>query len=529
MSFNLADLLEAAVDAAGDREVLVVGGRRLTYRDFDERANRLANHLAAAGVAAGDTVGLHLTNSTEYLEGMFAAFKLRAIPVNVNYRYVERELAHLYEDAGISALLYHRQFAPRVAAVAPPLKALLTVDDGSPKEAAPGSQDYDAALGAASADRRPADGRSGDDLYITYTGGTTGVPKGVVWRHEDIFKAAMGGGDLAQSGNYVSGPEELGQRVREQEQGVVALATPPLMHASAHWLACHQLFTGGKVVMAPQGRFDPATIWGLIDREKVMVLVIVGDAMARPLLDELTANGDRYDTSSLFVIASSGALLSASNKERLLELLPDRMVMDAFGSSETGVLGPRGQDGGGFTLNAQTAVLDENGRPVRPGSGRTGRLARRGHVPLRYLGDPQRSAKTFLEVDGERWALIGDEATVEADGTVKVLGRGSQCINTGGEKVYPEEVEEPLRGHPDVQDVVVVGVADERWGERVVAIVQAVAGQSVDVPALQAHARKHVAGYKVPRDIVLVDEVVRSPAGKPDYRWAKQVATQRLA
>ena len=529
MSFNLADLFEAAVDAAPDREVLVVGDRRLTYRVLDHRANRLANHLAAAGISAGNTVGLHLTNSSEYLEGMFAAFKLRAIPVNVNYRYVERELSHLYDDAGIAGLIYHRQFGPRVAAVAPAVKALLTVDDGSGEDAAPGAVDYDEALAAAGDERPAVAGRSSDDLYITYTGGTTGMPKGVVWRHEDIFKAAMGGGDLTQSGDYVSGPDELHKRISEMGDGIVALATPPLMHASAHWLACHNLFTGGKVVMVPQGRFDPATIWTLVGQEGVMVLVIIGDAMAKPLLDELTANPDRYDTSTLFVIASSGALLSGVNKRRLTELLPDRMIMDAFGSSETGVLGPRGQDGGGFTLNDQTAVLAQDGRPVAPGSGGVGRLARRGHVPLRYLGDPIKSAETFIEVDGVRWALIGDEATVEADGSVKVLGRGSQCINTGGEKVYPEEVEEPLRAHPRIEDVIIVGVPDERWGERVIAVVQPIAGATVDLQSVQDHARQHVAGYKIPRDIITVDRVVRSPAGKPDYRWAKQLAAQRLA
>ena len=526
MTFNLATLFEAAVDADPDREVLVVGDRRLTYAGLDERANRLADHLATAGIGAGDRVGLHLTNSSEYVEGMFAAFKLRAIPINVNYRYVERELAHLYDDAGITALLYHRAFADRVAAVSPAVKALLAVDDGSDAAPAPGSTPYDEALAAASPVRPDPAGRSGDDLYITYTGGTTGMPKGVVWRHEDIFKAAMGGGDLAQQGNYVSGPAELAQRIAEQEQGVVSLATPPLMHASAHWLACHSLFTGGKVVMAPHGRFDAPLIWRLVEQEKVLVLVIVGDAMARPLLDELEA-GD-HDFSSLWVIASSGAVLSRSSKERLLQLMPGRMIVDAFGSSETGVLGPRGQDGGGFQLNAQTAVIDADSRKVEPGSGRTGRLARRGHVPLRYLNDPERSAKTFVEIDGERWALIGDEATVAADGSVTVLGRGSECINTGGEKVYPEEVEEPLRGHPGIADVVVVGVPDERWGERVVAVVEPAAGATVDLGEVQAFARQHVAGYKVPRDLVMVERVVRSPAGKPDYRWARETARNQV-
>ena len=531
MTFNLADLFEAVADAIPDRVAIVAGERRLSYRELDERANRLAHHLAGRGIGPESRVGLQLMNGTEYVEGMLAAFKLRAVPINVNFRYVEGELRHLYEDAGLDALIYHRSFAPRVAAVAPgvsSLSTLLVAEDGSSEEPAAGSEGYDTAISASPAGRPGVAGRSSDDLYIVYTGGTTGLPKGVVWRHEDIFKAAMGGGDITQGGNHASGPEELAERVANQ-QGLVALATPPLMHSSAHWLAFHVLFTGGTLVLVPLGRFDPATIWELVTREKVFILVLVGDAMARPLVEELAANGDRYDASSLWVIGSGGAVLSASVKDRLLELLPDRMIADGFGSSETGILGSRsGQGGATFVVNEQTAVLDDEGRPVAPGSGTVGRLARRGHIPLRYHNDPAKTARTFVEADGVRWVLPGDMATVERDGTITLLGRGSLSINTGGEKVFPEEVEGPLRDHPGVADALVVGVPDERWGERVVAVVQPDPGAEPTLEALQAWCRERLAGYKVPRDLVLVDEVVRSPAGKPDYTWAKERATRTL-
>jgi acyl-CoA synthetase (AMP-forming)/AMP-acid ligase II len=531
MTFNLADLFEAVSDAIPDRLALVAGDRRLTYSELDGRANRLAHVLSGAGIGPGDHVGLQLMNGTEYLEGMLAAFKLRAVPVNVNYRYVEGELRHLFEDAELSALVYHRSFGPRVASVAPDvpgLKTFVVVDDGSKEAPVGGSIEYEAALGDAAADRPAAAGRSSDDLYMVYTGGTTGMPKGVVWRHEDIFKAAMGGGDITQGGNHVTGPEELAERVTAQ-QGVTALATPPLMHSSAHWLAFHQLFTGGALVLVPLGRFDPAQIWELVTGERVFILVVVGDAMARPLIEELRANGDRYATDSLWVIGSGGAILSNGAKEQLLELLPNRMIADGFGSSETGVLGSRSGGGGAtFVVNDQTAVLDDDGRPVEPGSATVGRLARRGHIPLRYHGDPEKTARTFLEADGVRWVLPGDMATVEPDGTIALLGRGSLSINTGGEKVFPEEVEMVLRDHPEVADAVVVGVPDERWGERVVAVVAPRASEGLTLESLQAGCRDRLAGYKVPRGLVEVDAIVRSPAGKADYAWAKARAIEVL-
>ena len=528
MTYNLADLFEAVVDADPGREVLVVGDRRLTYRELDDRANRLASVLAAAGVGAGDAVGLQLANGSEYVEGMLAAFKLSAVPVNINYRYVERELRHLYDDSGLVALIVHRSFAERAAAAlegAPPLRLLLDVPDGSSGSPAPGSTSYDDALAGASAERPDATRRSSDDLYLIYTGGTTGMPKGVVWRHEDIFKSAMGGGDLTQGGDHVSGPAELAERL--PANGITALAAPPLMHAAAHWLTFHQLFTGGKVVLLPLGRFDPAEVWKVIADEAVFNIVLVGDAMMKPLLDTFEAAPEAVSADGLWVLASSGAPLSQHNKDRLLRLLPGRMLIDSLGSSETGVLGAK--DGGTFKLNDSTTVLGEDNRPVLPGSGSTGKVARRGHVPLRYHNDPDKSARTFVEVDGVRWALTGDEAMLESDGTVKLLGRGSQCINTGGEKVYPEEVEEPVKAHPSVEDALVVGVPDERWGERVVAVVQTAAGVSLSLADLQEHVRGSVAGYKVPKDLVIVEKVMRSPAGKADYRWAKEAAVNALA
>jgi acyl-CoA synthetase (AMP-forming)/AMP-acid ligase II len=531
MTHNLADLFEAVTDAIPDRTAIVCGHGRLTYRELDERASRLANHLSATGIGPGDHVGLQLMNGTEYLEAMLAAFKIRAVPINVNFRYVAGELHYLFEDADLVALVYHRSFAPQVSAVAPGvpgLRTFLVVEDGSTESPVEGSVEYEAALSAVSAERPDGIGRSSDDVYCVFTGGTTGMPKGVVWRHEDIFKAAMGGGDITQGGNFAGGPEELAERVRNQ-QGLVALATPPLMHSSAHWLAFHVLFTGGTLVLVPLGAFDPKTIWRLVTEEKVFILVLVGDAMARPLLDELERGGDRYQADSLWVIGSGGAILSGTTKEKLLALLPNRMVADGFGSSETGILGSRsGQGGATFVVNEQTGVLDDEGRRVEPGSGTIGRLARRGHIPLRYHKDPEKTARTFVEADGVRWVLPGDMATVESDGTITLLGRGSLSINTGGEKVFPEEVEGPLRDHPGVADCLVVGVPDERWGERVVAVVEPTTGASPTLEELQAFCRERVAGYKIPRDLVIVERIVRSPAGKPDYAWAKELATKEL-
>jgi len=532
MELNLADLFESVADEIGDAEAMVAGERRLTYGQLDLRADRLAHHLAAAGVGAGDTVGVQLANGTEYVEAMLACFKIRAVPVNVNYRYVTRELEYLYSDAGLVALVFHRRFGPAVVPALVALadrRAVLEVDDGSPPTGA--ADDYEQALVAAPEGRMAAD-RSAGDLYCVYTGGTTGMPKGVLWRHDDIFFAAMGGGDPFASGNHITRPEELVQRVLRP--GVTALAIPPFMHAAGHWLAFSTLFGGGKLVTLPSGSFDPVEVLQLAEAERANAIVVVGDAMARPLLDVLAADPDRFDLSSVMAVGSGGAVLSPSTKAQLAELLPGRIVADRFGSSETGQVGGEAPAGDPFgpprlRVDAQTTVLDDDLCPVEPGSGLIGNLARGGHVPLGYLGDPVKSAATFVEKDGIRWSLPGDLATVAEDGVITVLGRGSLCINTGGEKVFPDEVEAALKDHPDVADAIVVGLPDERYGQQVVALVQARPGRAIDAEALSGHAHTLLTGFKVPRRFISVDEVVRSPSGKPDYPHARGVAEAELA
>ncbi len=527
MEMNLADLFELVADEVPEAGAMVSSERRLTYAGLDERSNRLAHFLARAGIGRGDRVGVQLANGTEYIEAMLACFKIRAVPVNVNYRYVSRELEYLYADAGLVGLVFHSRYAPAVTGALDALaerRAILEVGDGSAASGA--GVDYEEALGTSPGSRGFA-ARSSGDGYCVYTGGTTGMPKGVLWRHDDIFFAAMGGGDPFASGDHITRPEELAERVLRP--GVTSLAIPPFMHAAGHWLAFSTLFGGGKLVTTPGGVFDPVEVWRLVEAERANAVVVVGDAMARPLLDVLAQDPDRYDLSSLMAVGSGGAVLSPSTKAQLAELLPGRIVADRFGSSETGQVGgePPVDDPFGpprLRVDDRTAVLDADLTPVVPGSGVIGHLARGGHVPVGYLGDPATTAATFVLLDGVRWALPGDLATVATDGTITVLGRGSLCINTGGEKVFPDEVEAALKGHPHVADALVVGLEDELFGERVVALVQVRGGCEVSPDELTIHAHGLLTGYKMPRQYVFVDEIARSPSGKPDYPHARSVA-----
>jgi acyl-CoA synthetase (AMP-forming)/AMP-acid ligase II len=534
-SYNLSELFEHVADSFGERTALVTAERRLTYAELEERANRLANHLRSAGIGKGDHVGLQLLNGTEYVEGMLAAYKLRAVPVNVNYRYVERELEQLFCDADLAALVFHRRFGPAVAAVVPKvptMRYLMVVEDGSGEAVPDRAVDYDAALGAASPERHFAD-RSSDDLYLCYTGGTTGLPKGVMWTHEDIFFGALGGGDPTRM-SPITRPEEISERV--PQVGATQLVTPPLMHVSGHWSTFGTLYSGGQVVYLPRGAFDPETTLDLMEKERVQFVTLVGDAMVRPIVDALRAHPDRWDMSSLMVLATGGALCSSITKELARSVLPNVMVIDGYGSTETGVVGNERREPGGdapsaahFSIDDRTVILDDDFKPVSPGSGVVGRLARRGRLPLGYYNDPEKTAATFVEVDGQRWAMSGDFAHVEADGTIVLHGRGSLAINTGGEKVYPEEVEASLLAHPGVQDTLVVGLPDERWGERVVAVVAPRDAAALSLENLQAHCRKDLAGYKVPRELVVVDRIQRAPNGKADYRWAREQAESASA
>ncbi len=537
LTYNLADQWEAVSDRVAEREALVCGTRRVTYGQLEARANRLANHLTSVGVGPGDFVGCYLTNGTEYLETLLGCFKVRAVPVNINYRYVTEELRYLLVDSGLVVLVCNEEFVPRVAEVAPGVPALrhtivvaadgdaaATLDDTG----VPDPVGYDAALAASTPDRPVVADRGDDDLYVLYTGGTTGMPKGVVWRMGDAFFGCIGGGDPMRLSGPVSSPEENLERIIDFDFVFYALA--PLMHAAAQWVSMMWLFCGAKVVLHA-GPFDPVEIWRTIDREKVSVMTVVGDAMARPLVDAWDEHGP-FEVSTMYTLSNGGAPLAPTLRDRLREIAPNAMLTDGFGSSETGIQGSRrlspGDDAGEGTrfdnVEAGTTVLDEHGHPVEPGSGIIGRIAHSGYIPLRYHNAPEKTAETFVEYDGIRYVMPGDMATIETDGSVVLLGRGSVSINTGGEKVYPEEVEGLLKAHPGVYDVLVVGVPDERWGERVTAVVQATSGSSPTLEELDEHCRGNVAGYKIPRALVLVDEIVRSPSGKADYRWAKATA-----
>lgn len=537
MEYNLADLFESVVDVVPDREALVYidrpgtgAERRLDYAELDAAANRIAHHLLDAGIRPGEHLGLHLYNGIEYLQTALACLKARIVPVNVNYRYVEDELAYLYRDADLAALVFDTEFTGRVAAVLPRTERLRhLVRVGAPPD---GEQprldvvDFTDAEAAGSPERGFAP-RSADDRFIIYTGGTTGMPKGVVWRQEDLFFAGLGGG--APTGEPVSRPEELAERVAAGGDGITFFPTPPLMHGTSTLTAFIGFNFGQRVVL--HRRFAPLEVLRTIEREKVTSVSLVGDAMLRPLIDALNGPLAQCDLSSLFSVSSSGAIMSDSVRDEFAALAPNVLLLNNFGSSESGFNGTATDDGGpaaGFRLrvNSRTSVVDPaTYEPVKPGG--TGRVAQRGHVPLGYYKDPTKSAETFFERDGERWVLLGDMATVDEDGIVTVLGRGSQCINTGGEKVYPEEVEQALKAHPDVYDALVAGVPDRRWGHQVAAVVQLREGVAVpSLDAIRSHCRGRLAGYKIPRQLVITGEIRRSPSGKADYRWARAVATE---
>lgn len=538
-SYNIADMWEAVTDRISEREAVVCGEQRRTYGELEERANRLANHLDAKGVGAGDFVGCYLPNAIEYIETMLACFKLRAISVNINYRYVADELAHLFADGPLTTVVCPPEYLERVAEVAPGLDALkmVFVTGAGPGEGVGplGNAEvysYEEALAGSSAQRPVVPGRGDDDLYVIYTGGTTGLPKGVVWRMGDAFFGCLAGGDPLRMNGPVSSPEEMMDRIMDFDFNFYALA--PLMHAAAQWVAFMWFFAGAKVILH-YGSFDPVEVWRTIEREKVSVITVVGDAMARPLADAWETHGP-FDVASMYAFTNGGAPLADSTKSRLMEYLPDCMFTDGFGSSETGIQGSSRLEPGQNVLGTAvfnsvaegTKVLDEDGAAVAPGSGVVGRLAHSGYVPLRYHNAPEKTAEAFPEIEGRRWVVSGDMATVAEDGSIQLLGRGSVCINTGGEKVYPEEVESVLKDHPGVYDVVVVGVPHDRWGEQVTAVIQPTPGAELPegdalIESLGAICRGRLAGYKAPRAVTVVDEIKRSPAGKADYRWARHV------
>jgi fatty-acyl-CoA synthase len=545
MAFNLAEINEAIAAAIGDRECIVFRDRRITWALFNERTRRLGNYLRSRGLgchqersqlrnfeSGQDHLGIYLYNCNEYLEAMVGSYKARVAPFNVNYRYVDDELIYLLNDADARALVYHARFAPTVARIRdqlPNLDVLIQVSDDSGHALLPGAVEYAAALRESSPERPPVEW-SPDDLYILYTGGTTGMPKGVLWRQEDIFFGALGGHPLG--GAKFESVDAVATAAKNGDMR--ALPAPPFMHGAAHWMAFTCLHQGGSVIIQNHSeRLDPHDIWSTIEREKVVFLTIVGDAFARPLLDQLEKRS--YDLSTLRVILSGGAILTPALKDAFLDKIPHLMILDGFGASESGGQGTHvtmkgvKATSGSFRMNEQTLVLKHDlSSPLAPGSEESGWLARKGHVPLGYFKDAEKTAKTFPVIDGVRYAVPGDHARVAEDGTITVLGRGSVSINSGGEKIYPEEVEKALKHHPSVYDAVVVGTPNERFGEQVTAVVQARQGEIPTPDELTEFAAQHLARYKLPRVIIFVDEMVRSPSGKPDYRWAKATALKEL-
>jgi 3-oxocholest-4-en-26-oate---CoA ligase len=537
VEYNLADLFESVVDAVPDREALVYvdhpgtgAERRLTYAELDAAANRIAHHLLDSGIRPGEHLGLHLYNGIEYLETVLACLKARIVPVNVNYRYVEEELVYLYRDADLVALVFEAEFTDLVAAALPRvdgLRHLVRVGSVAPgaAEAAVVPAVAFADAEAAGSPERGFPARSGDDQFIIYTGGTTGMPKGVMWRQEDLFFSGLGGG--APTGEPVRKPEELAERVAAGGDGITFFPTAPLMHGTSTLTAFIGFNFGQRIVI--HRKFAPEEVLRTIEKEKVTSVSLVGDAMLRPLVDALNGPMKGTDCSSMFSVSSSGAIMSDTVRRQFQELVPNVMLLNNFGSSESGFNGTATEDSGperGFRIrvNSRTQVVDPaTYEPVA--TGEVGRVAQCGHVPLGYYNDPKKTAETFFQKDGQRWVLLGDMATVDADGVVTVLGRGSQCINTGGEKVYPEEVEQALKSHPDVYDALVAGVPDAKWGHHVAAVVQLRTGaERPSLADIQSHCRSHLAGYKIPRQLVIADSIRRSPSGKADYRWAREVA-----
>lgn len=519
MGWNLADIWETVVEVAGDRPAQQCGDRSYTWSEFGARADALAADLLDAGLSQQGKVAAYLHNGPEYLESYFAAFKVAGVPVNVNYRYGPGELVYLLDNSDAEAVVFDVRFIDNVEAIRhrlPKVKRWYAVGGPAPAWAVA----YEAVADAGGTARRE---RSGDDLLLLYTGGTTGMPKGVMWRQDDLVMVLGGGGNPLIGVAPAADLEELRTRVSKGEGGVSALPACPLMHGTGQFSAFIAMVLGGCVVTLPDVKFDPEALWSAVERHRVNAISIVGDAFARPLLAALDANPTRWDLSSVVIINSSGVMWSEEVKQGLLGQLPGVILFDSLGSSEAVGMGGSLAGGGAsaptaeFALGPGARVIGPDDRDVEPGSGDVGMIALPGFLPIGYYKDEEKSARTFRVIDGVRYTIPGDCATVDAEGKVRLLGRGSVVINTGGEKVYPEEVEEVIKRLPAVADAVCVGVPDERFGERVCALVELRAGARFTEEDVSDAVRKELAGYKVPRVVLFVESIGRSPAGKVDY------------
>ena len=541
MEFNAADIFEGVVDRVPDREAIVHGSTRLTYKELDARSNKAANALKKLGIKKGSHIGIYAFNCVEWLEIMLGAYKLCAIPININYRYVEEELKYLIDNADMEAIFYHKQFSNKLENIKshlPLLKDFICIEDDSGEDdVIDKSFNFEDLIANEDESRLDVD-RSGDDKYILYTGGTTGMPKGVVWRMEDVLMT-LGGGIDAVTGEKYPTPEAFADKCLQDQ--TIALALAPFMHGGAQWQSFNSFFSGWKLIINDQVSFDADYVWEVVAKEKVMNLTIMGDAMGRPLCDALPRAIEKgLDLSSLFVLSSTASVFSASIKDTILEYLPNLFLIDAVGSSETGATGVnihtkdgKLKDSGGgpkFTKPNFSEILNLDTKEVIPPSDTEtiGYLARKGHVPVAYYKDEEKSKKTFIEVGGVRYSIPGDMAKYEEDGQMTLLGRGSVSINSGGEKIFPEEVEMALKAHPNIFDCLVVGVKDDRWGQKVVAVIQRRENDELSLSDIKDVASKYIASYKMPKEIVFSELIERAPSGKPNYQWAQEFANSKL-
>ena len=529
-TWNFGDVWEAVADELPDAPALIHGTRTLTWRQLDHRADNLARWFLDAGVDRQDKVAIYLYNCPEYLETSFACFKVALVPINTNYRYADDELIYLWENADTVAVVFHATFAERIEGIrdrVPGVRSWLWVDDGT-TACPPWATPYEEAAGVPRKQGPPRVrapwGRGPDDLYLLYTGGTTGMPKGVMWRQDDLFARLNSAGFRRYPED--GGPDDVRAELSRSGPGMTLLPACPLMHGTGGFTALECLSEGGRVVTLTSRRFDPIELLDTVEGQKVNGLVIVGDAFAKPILATLDANPGRWDLTSLVGIISSGVMWSEETKQGLIRHHPGMLLVDAFSSSEAIGMGSSVSTGTSaahtaqFTLGPEVRVLDEDGGDVEPGSGQSGVLALGGRIPLGYYKDEVKTAATFRTIDGTRYSVPGDYAQVSEDGSIHLLGRGSVSINTGGEKVYPEEVEEVVKTVDAVVDAVVVGIPDERFGEEIVAIVELAPGtppDQVTESSVIEHVKSKLAGFKAPRRVRFVTTIGRSPSGKVDY------------
>lgn len=531
-NWNLGDIFEGIAQVAPDREALLHEERSLTWGDLDRESNALARHLLSNGAESGDKVAIYSYNRPEFIVTLAACFKARLVPVNINYRYRDEELSYIFDNSDSVAVIFEGGFADNIARLRPGLPKLqqfVQLDDGSPS--LDGATAWESII--ASDSSALGNERSPDDMLFLYTGGTTGMPKGVMWRQTDIWTSLGGGGDPITAEGKPTDLEEHLAKIEQGEGLIRLLPACPLMHGTGLLTCINTLMLGGTVVTVGSHKLDADELWRAVEEKKVNFTAIVGDVFARPMLKALGENS--YDLSSLFLMVSSGVMWSPEIKKALLEHHPAMVLVDTLGSSEATGFGTsittatESYNVGTFKIGDRVKVFTDDNREVEPGSEERGRIARSGAIPVGYYKDPEKSAQTFPTINGVRYSIPGDYAQVAADGTLTLLGRGSVCINTGGEKVFPEEVEEVLKRHTGVEDAAVVGLPDEKWGQAITALVTSAGDGQLDEADLREHVRTALAGYKVPKRIFTVESLGRSPAGKMDYKGVTARAKQLSA